>query len=165
MTLSKEHRVSCRHFCYLLLLSDWCVAVPEMVPKSVLGYWLERRVVIILRASRVNSSSWQVKGPTIPLICSLTASCVNVRISETSLSTFSDEFPVAFSLILPFPFSIIVRSIDVLRRLPFLSSLYSSELSIQVSRLEYKDEFGCDLVVYKGQYSGKLTKVARRWKF
>ena len=52
-------------------LSDCWVAVPEVVPKSVLGQWLGCGVVTIHCNSRVNSSTWCVKGAINLLICSL----------------------------------------------------------------------------------------------
>ena len=118
-------------------------------------------VVKIPSTSRVNSSSCRVRGVTNPLICSLTASWIKVWISETSPSTFSDEVPVTFSSKLPF--SLNLRSIDVLYRLLIPSSLYSSESSIQVSFFQFNDEFVSYLVVYKNRYSSNFTKNAK-WR-
>ena len=131
-----------------LYLSDWGMPVPEVVPNWVLGKWFGCRVVVISCTNRVNFTCWRVRRAINPLICSLAVSWVNVWISETYLLTFSDKIPVAFSSVLPW--SLIVGSIDVWYRLPFLSSVYSVETSIQVSGLEFYDE----LVLFSS-----LTKV------
>ena len=97
---------------FLLYLSDWGMAVPEVVPSLVLGWEFECREVVITCTSQVNSSSWRVRGAINPLIRSLTISCVNVCNSGTSPSTFSDELLFAISSVQPW--LLIMRSVDLL---------------------------------------------------
>ena len=126
------------------------MAVPEIVPKSVLGWWLGRRAVVIPCTNRINSSSWRVRGAINLIICSSTASWVKAKIPDTYPSTFCAAFTVGFCWKLPI--SLIPRLICVLYILPFLSSLYFAESSIQVSTLVFNDEFSCYLDVYKSRY-------------
>ena len=87
-------------FTILVSLSDWGMIVPEMVPSLTLGYEFGCFEVDTSRTTRVNSSSWWVRGAKNTLICSLTASCVNVWNSKFSPSTFSDELLFAISSVL-----------------------------------------------------------------
>ena len=113
-----------------VVMSESGMAVPEQVPRSVLGLEFGCREVTFPCTSRVHSSSWKVSGKINYPFCSLTVSWDNVFISETSSSTSPGELLSAVFSVLPW--LLIVRSSDVWYRSPFSSPLYSLEWNFQV---------------------------------